>query len=144
MFGLPGFRLLEVNVVDTELEYVIETTANVAGCAVCGSLARVKDRRDVVLRDLPHGEWPVRLRWRKGLCSCPAPECPTKTWTESSWLAAPRRHLTHRARKEICRRVGEDNIAVAKCASNFGVGLHAAWAAVVGVVGVVGVVTGSP
>lgn len=133
VFGLPGFRLLEVVTVDTELEYVIETTASVAGCATCGTLARAKDRRDVVLRDLPHGEWPVRLRWRKRVWSCPEPDCPVKTWTEASWLAAPRRHLTNRARSEICRRVGEENTSVARCARTFGVGWHAAWAAVVDV-----------
>lgn len=133
VFGLPGFALLEVVPVDTELEYVIETTAEVAGCATCGTFARAKDRRDAVLRDLPHGEWPVRLRWRKRVWSCPDPDCPTKTWTETSWLAAPRKHLTHRARAEICRRVGEDNASVAHCAKSFGVGWHAAWSAVLDV-----------
>lgn len=131
VFGLPGFRLLEVVPVDTELEYLIETTADVAGCATCGTVAKAKDRREVLLRDLPHGEWAVRLRWRKRVWSCPEPGCPTKSWTESSWLAAPRRHLTERARAEICRRVGEDNASVATCAKSFGVGWHAAWAAVV-------------
>lgn len=133
VFGLPGFRLLEVVAIDTELEYVIEATATVAGCATCGTLARAKDRRDVVLRDLPHGEWPVPLRWRKRVWSCPEPDCRVKTWTETSWLAAPRRHLTDRARSEICRRVGEENTLVARCARTFGVGWHAAWAAVVDV-----------
>lgn len=131
LFGMPGFRLLEVVAVDTELEYVIETTARVVGCTTCGSLARAKDRLDVVLRDLPHGEWPVRVRWRKRVWSCPDPDCPVKTWTETSWLADPRRHLTRRARAEICRRVGEENTSAASCARSFGVGWHAAWTAVV-------------
>ena len=130
VFGLPGFGLLEVVPVDTELEYLIETTADVAGCATCGTVAKAKDRREVLLRDLPHGEWAVRLRWRKRVWSCPDPDCPTKSWSESSWLAAPRRHLTERARAEICRRVGEDNASVATCAKSFGVGWHAAWSAV--------------
>jgi transposase len=131
VLGLPGFRLLDVTEVDGELEYVIETTATLVGCTACGTVARPKDRRDVVVRDLSHGEWPVRLRWRKRVWSCPDADCPARTWTETSWLAGPRQHLSDRARREICRRVGEDNTSVARCARNFGVGWHCAWSAVV-------------
>lgn len=73
VFGLPGFRLLGVTVIDGELEYEIETTATQVGGTTCGSVARPKDRRDVLLRDLRQGEWPVRLRWRKRVWSCPDP-----------------------------------------------------------------------
>ena len=65
VFGLPGFRLLDIAEVDGELEYVIVTAATLVGCTTCGSGANPKDRRDLVLGDLPHGEWPVRLRWGK-------------------------------------------------------------------------------
>lgn len=130
VFGLPGFRLLSVTEVDGELEYVIETLPGLVGCPTCGTLARAKDRREVVLRDLPQGEWAVRHRWRKRVYECVDPDCPMKTWTETSWLAAPRRHLTERVRKEICRRVGQDNDSVASCAKSFGVRWHTAWSAV--------------
>jgi hypothetical protein len=122
MLGLPGFRLFDATEVDGELEYVNETLPTLVGCTTCGTLTKAKDRRDVVLRDLPHGEWPVRLRWRKRVWSCPDPDCPARTWTEESWLAAQRRHLTERARAEICHRVGEENVSVARCAQHFGVG----------------------
>jgi hypothetical protein len=59
-----------------------------------------------VLRDLAHGDRPVRVRWHERIWACADPECETKTWTERSWQAGPRRHLTNRARSEICRRVG--------------------------------------
>ena len=130
VLGLPGFRLLEVNELDGELEYLVETTETVVGCHRCGTIARPKDRREVVLRDLAHADRPVRIRWRKRVWRCADPDCATKTWTEASWLAEPRRHLTNRARTEICRRVGQENASVALCARNFGVGWHAAWAAV--------------
>ncbi len=130
VLGLPGFRLLEVSEVDGELEYLVETERSVVGCSRCGARARPKDRREVVLRDLAHGEHPVRVRWRKRIWACADPDCDAKTWTEHSWLAGPRRHLTDRARAEICRRVGEENASVARCARAFGVGWATAWAAV--------------
>lgn len=130
VLGLPGFRLLGVTEVDGELEYSVETTKTVVGCPTCGTLARPKDRREVVLRDLAHGDRSVRVRWRKRIWACADPDCAKRTWTEESWLAEPRRHLTNRARTEICRRVGEENASVARCARNFGVGWHAAWSAV--------------
>lgn len=130
VLGLPGFRLLEVTELDGEVEYLVETDETVVGCASCGTRAHAKDRREVVLRDLAHGERPVRVRWRKRIWCCTDTDCSEKTWTEQSWLAEPRRHLTHRARSEICRRVGEENVSVARCARAFGVGWHAAWTAV--------------
>ena len=133
IFGLPGFELISVHEVDGELEYLVQTSNTRVGCSGCGVRARPKDRREVVVRDLPHGEHAVRVRWRKRIWSCPDPDCDSKTWTEQSWLVAPRRHLTNRALSEICRRVGEENASVARCARNFGVGWHAAWAAVVDV-----------
>ena len=133
VLGLPGFGLLEVREIDGELEYLVETIDTLVGCPTCGTLAKAKDRREVVLRDLAHAGRPVRIRWRKRVWACADPDCEKKTWTEASWLAAPRRHLTTRARAEICRRVGQENASVALCARSFGVGWHAAWAAVVDV-----------
>lgn len=133
VLGLPGFRLLEVNELDGELEYVVETVPAIVGCAGCGVRARAKDRREVVLRDLAHGERPVRIRFRKRIWCCIDPDCAVKTWTEQTWLVAPRHHLTNRARTEICRRVGEENSSVATCARSFGVTWDTAWRSVVDV-----------
>jgi transposase len=130
MLALRGFALVSTEELDGELVTVIETTEVVSGCPECGTVARPKDRRIVTLRDLPAGGRPVRLAWRKRIWSCPDPDCPKKTWTERSWLAAPRRVLTERARSEICRRVGEEITSVAEEARHFGVGWHCAWAAV--------------
>jgi len=130
MLALRGFALVSTEELGGELITVIETTDVVSGCPECGTVARPKDRRTVTLRDLPAGGRPVRLAWRKRIWSCPDPDCPKKTWTERSWLAAPRRVLTERARNEICRRVGEEITSVAEEARHFGVGWHCAWGAV--------------
>jgi len=131
VLGLPGFGLLEVREIDGEIEYLVETIETVAGCPTCGTIAKAKDRREVLLRDLAQGGRAVRIRWRKRVWACADVDCPKRTWTEGSWLAAPRQHLTLRAQEEICRRVGEENASVALCARNFGVGWHTAWSAVV-------------
>src|SRR5487761_1231376 len=55
VLGLPGFGLLEVREIDGELEYLVETIDTLVGCPTCGTLAKAKDRREVVLRDLAHG-----------------------------------------------------------------------------------------
>ena len=133
VLGLPGFRLLELHELDGELEYVVETIPSIVGCAGCGTRARAKDRRAVVLRDLAQGERAVRLRFVKRIWCCPDPDCPVKTWTEQTDLVLPRHHLTNRARSEICRRVGQENTSVATCARSFGVTWDTAWRAVVDV-----------
>ena len=130
MLALRGFALVSTEELDGELVTIIESTEAVSGCPECGTVARPKDRRTVTVRDLPAGGRPVRLAWRKRIWSCPDPDCPKKTWTERSWLAAPRRVLTERARHEICRRVGEEITSVAEEARHFGVGWHCAWGAV--------------
>ena len=90
MLALRGFALVSTEELGGELITTIETTEVVSGCPECGTVARPKDRRTVTLRDLPAGGRSVRLPWRKRIWSCPDPDGPKRTWTERSWLAAPR------------------------------------------------------
>ena len=122
MLGLPGFVLLAVSEYDDQLEYAIETTERVTGCPECGVLARLHDRRRTDVRDLPAGGRPVTLVWIKRVWRCMEPDCPRRTWTETSEHIRPRASLTERARREACRRVGEDGDTVARVASQYGVG----------------------
>lgn len=48
--------------------------------------------------------------------------CATVTWTETHAEITPRASLTERARREACRRVGQDGHSVAAVATDFGVG----------------------
>ena len=130
MLGLPGFVLLAVSEHDGELEQAVETTESVTGCPDCGIVARLHDRRPTWVRDLPSGGRPGTIVWVKRVWRCPEPTCPKRTWTETSEAIRPRASLTERARREACRRVGEDGHCVAQVAAAFGV----SWATVMAAV----------
>jgi transposase len=74
------------------------------------------------VRDLPIGDRPVVLAWRKRIWRCREPACEVRTWTEQVAVIRPRAVLTERARAEACRRVGKDAHAVAAVARDLGVG----------------------
>jgi transposase len=131
MLGLPGFRLLAVSEYAGELEQAVETTAGEAFCPSCGAQARLHDRRPSWVRDLPAGGRPVVLVWVKRVWRCREARCPRVTWTETSDVIRPRASLTERARREACRRVGEDAHSVAQVAAEYGVGWATVMAAVV-------------
>lgn len=131
LLGLDGFVAGAQVEEEGEAWILVETLDDVMGCPLCGSKAIGNGRRVVKVRDLPAGDRPVVLVWRKRTWRCPAPECPVKSFSEEVDAIAPRAALTERARAEICRRVGEDGDSVAEVARAFGVSWHTAWAAVV-------------
>lgn len=130
VLGLPGFVLLAAVEVGGELHQLVETEAAVVGCPGCGRKALSKGRRRTKLRDLPCGGRPVVVVWAKRLWRCRDEDCDIKGWSETSPLIAARASLSERARAEACRRVGQDNHAVAQVARSLGVG----WATVMGAV----------
>jgi len=75
--------------------------------------------------DLPAGGRPVTLVWIKRVWRCMEPDCPRQTWTETSEHIRPRASLTERARREACRRVGQDGETVARVAAQYGCGWQA-------------------
>jgi transposase len=131
LLGMSGFVVGAQLLEDGEWWILVETTADLVGCASCGTRAVGHGRRRVQVRDLPIAGRPVRLVWAKRVWRCPDPDCATATWSETSELIAPRASLTLRARREICRRVGEDGASVAMVAMEFGIGWHTAMGAVV-------------
>ena len=129
-FGAGGFELLAAADDGVELVVEVETARAVVGCASCGTRAVPKDRRWVTLRDAPAGTRAVRVRWRKRVWACPDVDCPAKTWTEQTALAAPRRVLTSRAEAWACDRVAAIEGTPASIARGFGVSWSTVWTAV--------------
>ena len=130
VLGMEGFVLLAAVEVDGELHQLVETHASVVGCRGCGTRALSKGRRRTKLRDLPCGGRPVVVVWNKRLWRCGDPDCEVKSWSETSPLIAARASMTERTRVEACRRVGQDNHAVAQVGRTFGVGWWAVMHAV--------------
>jgi transposase len=130
LLGMEGFAVGAQAVGDGEVWLSVETSADVVGCDGCGRRAVGHGRRTVRVRDLPAGDRPVVLVWRKRLWRCVDPDCDVGTWSEETDAVAPRAALTERARAEICRRVGAEGHSVAQVGRAFGVGWHTAMAAV--------------
>jgi len=128
LVGLDGFRVLDV-MVGPELEVTIETTADRVGCPRCGVIARLHDRREHVVRDMPVADRPLVLVWRKRVWRCREPLCETMTWSERSAAILPKATLTERARQDICRRAGM-LVPVATLAVEYGVSWDTAMRAV--------------
>lgn len=83
------------------------------------------------VRDLPIAGRPTVLVWAKRTGRCQETLCERSSWSETSPLIAARSSLTERARREICRRVGEELDSVAELAREFGVGWATAHQAVI-------------
>lgn len=130
LLGMEEFFVGTQLEVGGEVWLLVETAAHVVACEGCGTRAVGHGRRVVKVRDLPAGDRPVVLVWRKRVWRCPDPDCDVRTWTEETDAIAPRAVLTERARAEICRRVGAEGHSVAQVARSFGVGWHTAMAAV--------------
>jgi transposase len=132
LLGLDGFVVVAQLLDDATGEWwlAVETTEDRAWCPTCGVRAVGHGRRRVKVRDLPMADRPVVLVWAKRLWRCPEPACEVGTWSEETDAIGPRAVLTERARAEIARRVGPGEQSVAGAAKSFGVGWHAAMAAV--------------
>ena len=57
------------------LRVYVESRSDRPCCATCGGPARVKDRDDVELVDLPALGRATRLVWRKHRWECTSPSC---------------------------------------------------------------------
>ena len=133
LVGLPEVRVLGVAADDAEGRLVVrvELRGERPGCAECGLIAWVKDRRDVTLVDLPCFGRPARLVWRKRRWRCPE-RCPTGSWTgEDPRIAPARAAMTDRAARWCCEQVGRLGRTVAEVAKELGCDWHTVNGAVI-------------
>ncbi len=131
LLGMDGFVVTAQAVRDGEVWLAIETTTARLACPDCGVIGIGNGRRRVLVRDLPIAGRPTVLVWAKRTGRCREPLCERTSWSETSEAIAPRASLTERARREICRRVGEELDSVAELARSFGVGWATAHQAVI-------------
>jgi transposase len=131
LVGLDGFVVTAQTVHDGEHWLLIETTKARAWCPRCGVRAVGNGRRRVTVRDLPIAGMATVIVWAKRTWRCREELCERGSWSETSAEIRPRASLTERARREICRRVGEELDTVAAVAREFGVGWGCAHQAVI-------------
>jgi len=131
LLGMDGFVVTAQTVRDGEVWLAVETTVARLACPDCGVIGIGNGRRRVLVRDLPIAGRPTVLVWSKRTGRCRELLCGRSSWSETSPLIGPRASLTERARREICRRVGEDLDSVAEMAREFGVGWQTAHQAVI-------------
>ncbi len=116
LIGMPEFMVRAAVEDGGEVWVLIETPPAPTACWGCGTRAESKGRRRTKVRDLEAAGRPVVLVWDKRRWRCPDPDCDVRTWSEQAEAIAPRAVLTGRARREMCRQVGEDARSVAEVA----------------------------
>ncbi len=109
LFGLPGVtvdrveRAADVHGDAVRLVHVKTVASSAAGCPKCGVVSTsVKQYRTTRPRDLPYGEEPLSVRWRKRQYRCLEESCPRKAFSESIAEIPARARLTGR----LCRQMG--------------------------------------
>ena len=115
-----------LGVVDARpLQVHVELRGGAPSCAGCGTPARIKERRQVVLVDLPVFGRQARLVWHKHRWCCPETACEVRSWTaEDPRIAAPRLGLTDRAGRWVTEQVGRCGRTVNEVAVELGCDWH--------------------
>lgn len=127
LVGLPAVNVLGVEDAgpDGPLRVHIETRGPRPRCRECGCEGWVKDRRELVLIDLPAFGRQVRLVWRKHRWQCSDPTCGVRSWTaEDNRIAFPRLQMTTRAGRWVTTQVGRLGRTVSEVARELGCDWH--------------------
>ncbi|MGC8462038.1 MAG: ISL3 family transposase, partial [Candidatus Dormibacteria bacterium] len=126
-------NILGVEDVQNEaLRIHIECVERTQTCRECGSQARIKERPDVELVDLPAFGRPVRLIWHKRRFECSNTTCPVKTWTEENpRIASSRLSMTDRSGRWITEQIGRYARSVNEVAHELGCDWHTINSAVI-------------
>ncbi len=127
LVGLPDVVVL--GVVDEPggrpLRVYVETRTETRCCIGCGVVARVKERPEVELVDLPVFGRRARLVWRKHRLVCVQTTCAVVSWTvEHPAIASPRLAMTDRAGRWATEQVGRWGRTVNEVAVELGCDWH--------------------
>ena len=126
LVGLP--EVIVLGVVDEPggpLRVHVEMRSERRRCPGCDRPARVKERPEVVLIDLPVFGRQVRLVWRKHRLACPESTCAMVSWTLGDLaIASPRLALTDRAGRWVTEQVGRWGRTVNEVAVELGCDWH--------------------
>jgi transposase len=126
LFGLPGVAVDRVERVSVDgelvrLVHVVTAASSAAGCPQCGVVSTsVKQRRTTRPRDLPYGEEPLVVRWRKRQYRCREQACERKVFTESVAEIPAGARLTGRLCRLLARQVASGR-SVSAVAAELGV-----------------------
>jgi transposase len=127
LFGLPGVAVQcagrghDENGAMVRLVHVVTTAGSAAGCPCCGVVpASVKQYRVTRPRDLPYGEEPLAVRWRKRQFRCRERACARQAFTESIAELPPRARLTGRLCRQVAGQVALGR-SVSAAAAEYGV-----------------------
>jgi transposase len=111
LFGLPWVAVERVERTADEhgepvrLVQITATASSAAGCPACGVISTsVKQYRTTRPRDLPYGEEPLAVRWRKRQYRCREEACPRKAFTEGIAEIPARARVTGR----LCRKAAAE------------------------------------
>ena len=123
LFALPAFRVLEVVLEpDGGRRVLVESVAVEGGCPACGVLSGlIKDRPTSRVKDLPHGQVPLRVWVRKRRFVCAEVACTRRSFTETSGQLPARSRLTTRLRRKISSAVSTTNRAMSEVGNDYGV-----------------------
>ncbi len=97
----------------------------IVGVGRAGFWAKLKDRPQIELVDLPAFGRRTRLVWHKYRWQCPEPDCSTGSWVQTDHrIAWPRMALTDRAARWACKQVGRYARSVNEVAGELGCDWH--------------------
>ncbi len=117
--SLGELRLIDYHTVGNEIFAQVETLRKPVFCPICGSMAEPKDRRTSTIRDLPIGDKPLVILWKKRVWNCTNPDCPQVTWTETANFVSSRHSLTNRAKLDLAHQALLEKVSVAQLAQKW-------------------------
>jgi len=124
LFDLPGFRVVSCTLTALGVRrLVVMQDFDEHACPRCGVLVggRSYDVREARVKDLPFGDRPIEVVWRKRRYRCPAVWCAQRVFTERSEQIPPRHRLSARLRRRLEQAASRSARALSDVAGEYGV-----------------------